>query len=164
MLRSLDRCGQDRRARRATGRRRGALHGIGPDSLAVATRCHLEDLGAQQALGLDRGLGAVTEPDMLVDLERDQDPRPVELDARTPLRPGSPRPERLRPDVSPPASAKYARVVLAAVRRTAACRTAARPAPTAAVTPMPTRRRPARLRSAKDFISARTARWPGRRP
>ncbi len=38
----------------------------------------LHDLGAEQALGLDLRLGAIAEPDVLVDLELDQNPRTVQ--------------------------------------------------------------------------------------
>ena len=61
-------------------RRGGAVHRNRALLLAVAARGDLEDLGTQQALGLDRRLGAITEPDVLVDGELDQHPRPVEFD------------------------------------------------------------------------------------
>ena len=89
--------------------------GIGAGQLTVAARGDLEDLGAQQALGLDRRLGAVAEPDVVVDVERDQHPRPVELDARTPCPTSKPDTCTAAPVVSPPASAKYAEYVLVRV-------------------------------------------------
>ena len=47
-----------------------------------AARADLENLGAQQRVGLDGGLGAIPKPDVVGDLERHQDFGSVEFDAR----------------------------------------------------------------------------------
>jgi hypothetical protein len=49
--------------------------------VAIPARDDVEHLAAQQALGFDRGLGAVSQEDGLVDTERDQHTGPVEFDA-----------------------------------------------------------------------------------
>jgi hypothetical protein len=48
--------------------------------VAIATRADLQDLRAQQGLGLDRRFGALAEFDVVVDLEGDKNTGTVEVD------------------------------------------------------------------------------------
>ena len=71
------------RGRQVVGRL-GPLERDGAGELAVAARRHLEHLGAEHGLGLDRRLGAVAEFDAVANGEVHQHLRPVELDVGDP--------------------------------------------------------------------------------
>ena len=77
-----------------------------PVELPVAARRDLEHLAAEHGLGLDRGLGAVTQLDAVPNGEVHQHLRPLELDAGTPCRRDSPDTRTSLPGLMPPASEK----------------------------------------------------------
>ena len=82
--------------------------GIGPVSWPSPRGVTSRILVPEHALGLDRRLGAVTEVDVLGDVELDQHPGAVQVDAGHLPDPETRNLHRGHRALSPPASAKYA--------------------------------------------------------